>query len=151
MASNASFTFCSVLALVSMYAISNLFAKTFAVLAVIAIVAYLLTLKPVAEIVKTGAEKLGINFPPLDVFRNVANQINNFAIAGMLLAVGLVLGLFGLKIGIVIIAVAAIYYAGMSIYNSLVKGITQDTLPADLPKNESNPKMGGPIYSDGKK
>ena len=125
--------------------------KTFAVLAVVAIVAYLLTLKPVAEVVKSGVEKLGITFPPLDVFRNVANQINNFAMAGMLLAVGLVLGLFGLKIGIVIIAVASIYYAGMSIYNSLVKGITQDTLPADVPKNESNPKMGGPIYSDGKK
>jgi len=39
--------------------------KTFAVLAVIAIVAYLLTLKPVAEIVKTGVEKLGITFPPI--------------------------------------------------------------------------------------
>jgi len=31
-------------------------------LAVIALVAFLLTLKPVAEVVKTGAEKLGINF-----------------------------------------------------------------------------------------
>ena len=119
--------------------------KTFAVLAVIAIVAYLLTLKPVAEVVKTGVEKLGITFPPLDVFRNVANQINNFAVAGMLLAVGLTVGLFGLKIGIVIIAVAAIYYAGISIYNSLVKGMTQNTLPEDMPT------PGGPIYSDGKK
>jgi uncharacterized membrane protein len=119
--------------------------KTFAVLAVIAIVAYLLTIKPVAEVVKTGVEKLGVTFPPLDVFRNVANQINNFAVAGMLLAVGLTVGLFGLKIGIVIIAVAAIYYAGRSIYNSLVKGMTQNTLPEDMPT------PGGPIYSDGKK
>jgi hypothetical protein len=110
--------------------------KTFAVLAVIAIVAYLLTLKPVAEVVKTGVEKLGITFPPLDVFRNVAKQIEGFAIAGMLLAVGLVLGLFGLKIGIVIISVAAIYYAGMSIYNSLVKGVTQNTLPDSVPMKD---------------
>jgi hypothetical protein len=110
--------------------------KTFAVLAVIAIVAYLLTLKPVAEVVKTGVEKLGITFPPLDVFRNVANQINNFAVAGMLLAVGLTVGLFGLKIGIVIIAVAAIYYSGRSIYNSLVKGMTQNTLPDSLPMQD---------------
>jgi hypothetical protein len=110
--------------------------KTFAVLAVIAIVAYLLTLKPVAEVVKTGVEKLGITFPPLDVFRNVAKQIESFAIAGMLLAVGLVLGLFGLKIGIVIISVAAIYYAGMSIYNSLVKGVTQNTLPDSVPMKD---------------
>jgi hypothetical protein len=124
--------------------------KTFAVLAVVAIVAYLLTIKPVAEVVKTGVEKLGITFPPLDVFRNVASQIEKGALALMLLAVGLTVGLFGLKIGIIIIAVASVYYAGMAIYNSLVKGFTQDTLPADLPK-ESNPKMGGPIYSDGKK
>jgi hypothetical protein len=110
--------------------------KTFAVLAVIAIVAYLLTMKPVAEVVKTGVEKLGITFPPLDVFRNVANQINSFAVAGMLLAVGLTIGLFGLKIGVVIIAVASIYYAGMSIYNSLVKGITKDTLPDSVPMQD---------------
>jgi hypothetical protein len=107
--------------------------KTFAVLAVIALVAFLLTLKPVAEVVKTGAEKLGINFPPIDVFRNVANQINQFAVAGMLLLVGITVGLFGLKIGIVLIAVASIYYAGMSIYNSLVKGMTKDTLPSSYP------------------
>jgi hypothetical protein len=119
--------------------------KTFAVLAVIAIVAYLLTLKPVAEVVKTGVEKLGITFPPLDVFRNVAKQIEGFAVAGMLLAVGLVLGVLGLKIGIVVIAAAAIYYTGMSIYNSLVKGVTQNTLPED------KPTYGGPIYPDGKK
>jgi len=126
--------------------------KTFAVLAVIAIVAYLLTLKPVAEVVKTGVEKLGITFPPLDVFRNVAKQIEGFALAGMLLAVGLVVGLLGLKIGIVVIAAAAIYYAGMSIYNSLVKGVTQNVLPEDVPEQNPNttPKAG-PIYSDGKK
>jgi dolichol kinase len=102
--------------------------KTFAVLALIA---FLLTLKPVAEVVKTGAEKLGINFPPLDVFRNVASQINKFALGGMVLLVGLAIGLVGLKVAVVLIAVASIYYAGMSIYNSLVKGVTQNTLPED--------------------
>jgi len=120
--------------------------KTFAVLAVIAIVAYLLTLKPVAEVVKTGVEKLGITFPPLDVFRNVASQINKFALGGILLAVGLVLGVLGLKIGIIVIAAASIYYAGMAIYNSLVKGVTQDVLPQDVPKGNpnTNPKPVGP-------
>jgi len=127
--------------------------KTFAVLAVIAIVAYLLTMKPVAEIVKAGVEKLGITFPPLDVFRNVAKQIEGFALAAMLLVVGLILGVLGLKIGIVVIAAASIYYAGRAIYNSLVKGVTQNVLPEDVPEQvpSSNPKMGGPIYSDGKK
>lgn len=127
--------------------------KTFAVLVVIAIVAYLLTLKPVAEVVKTGAEKLGINFPPLDVFRNVANQINKFALGGMLLIVGLFLGLVGLKLGLIIIAAASIYYAGMAIYNSLVKGVTQDTLPADMPTQGNEPTIpqSQPLYNGGKK
>lgn len=126
--------------------------KTFAVLAVIAIVAYLLTMKPVAEVVKAGVEKLGITFPPLDVFRNVAKQIEGFALAGMLLAVGLVLGVLGLKIGIIVIAAASIYYAGKSIYNSLVKGVTQNVLPEDMPEQvPSTTPKAGPIYSDGKK
>jgi len=126
--------------------------KTFAVLAVIAIVAYLLTMKPVAEVVKAGVEKLGITFPPLDVFRNVAKQIEGFALAGMLLAVGLVLGVLGLKIGIIVIAAASIYYAGRSIYNSLVKGVTQNVLPEDVPQvTPSTTPKAGPIYSDGKK
>ena len=101
----------------------------------------------IGPVVVNSAElltKLGVTFPPLDVFRNVAKQIEGFAVAGMLLAVGLTLGLFGLKIGIVIIAVASIYYTGMAIYNSLVKGMTKDTLPGNNP-------MGGPIYPDGKK
>lgn len=119
--------------------------KTFAVLAVIAIVAYLLTMKPVAEVVKAGVEKLGITFPPLDVFRNVAKQIEGFALAGMLLAVGLVLGVLGIKIGIVVIAAAAIYYSARAIYNSLVKGVTQNVLPEDMPT------PGGQIYGEGKK
>lgn len=122
--------------------------KTFAVLAVIAIVAYLLTMKPVAEVVKSGVEKLGITFPPLDVFRNVAKQIEGFALAGMLLTVGLVLGVLGLKIGIVVIAAAAIYYSGMAIYNSLVKGVTQNVLPEDMPSNIPGKQ---PLYPNGKK
>ena len=122
--------------------------KTFAVLAVIAIVAYLLTMKPVAEVVKTGVEKLGITFPPLDVFRNVAKQIEGFALAGMLLTVGLVLGVLGLKIGIIVIAAAAIYYSGMAIYNSLVKGMTQNVLPEDMPSNIPSEQ---PLYPNGKK
>lgn len=126
--------------------------KTFAVLAVIAIVAYLLTMKPVAEVVKTGVEKLGITFPPLDVFRNVAKQIEGLALAGMVLLVGLVLGVLGLKIGLIVIAAASIYYAGKSIYNSLVKGVTQNVLPEDVPQqNPSTTPKASPIYSDGKK
>jgi hypothetical protein len=122
--------------------------KTFAVLAVIAIVAYLLTMKPVAEVVKSGVEKLGITFPPLDVFRNVAKQIEGLALAGMLLVVGLVLVVLGLKIGIVVIAAAAIYYSGMAIYNSLVKGVTQNVLPEDMPSNIPGEQ---PLYNNGKK
>jgi hypothetical protein len=43
--------------------------------AIIALVAFLLTIKPVAEVVKKGVEMLGITFPPMDIFRNAAANI----------------------------------------------------------------------------
>jgi hypothetical protein len=39
--------------------------RLFSIVAVIAVVAFLLTLKPVVEIVKKGIEMLGITFPQL--------------------------------------------------------------------------------------
>lgn len=116
--------------------------KTFAVLAVIALIAFLLTLKPVAEAVKTAAEKVGITFPPLDVFRNVANSIKEVAIGAMVLLVGFAVGLVGIKIALITVAVASIVYAGYRIYNSFAKGFTQNTLPeAPTTQQPNNPTL----------
>ena len=49
--------------------------RLFSIVAVIALVAFLLTIKPVAEVVKKGVEMLGITFPPMDIFRNTAANI----------------------------------------------------------------------------
>ena len=80
-------------------------------------------------------------------------DIAAYALGGMLLIVGLFLGLVGLKLGLIIIAAASIYYAGMAIYNSLVKGVTQDTLPADMPTQGNEPTIpqSQPLYNGGKK
>lgn len=107
--------------------------KTFAVLAIIAFVAFLLTLKPVAEAVKTTAEKLGINFPPLDVFRNTANTIKEFAIGGMVLIVGFAAAVISVKLGLIVVAAGIIAYSGYRLYNTFVKGTTQNTLPDSVP------------------
>jgi len=107
--------------------------KTFAVLAIIAFVAFLLTLKPVAEAVKTTAEKLGINFPPLDVFRNTAQTIQDFAIGGMILIVGFAAAVVSVKLGLIVVAASLIAYSGYRLYNTFFKGSTQNRLPESTP------------------
>ena len=112
---------------------NNFAQKTFAVLVVVAFIAFLLTLKPIAETVKMATEKLGIKFPPLDVFRNVANEIKNFAIYGIALLIGVAVGLVGLKVALIAVAVSGVLYAGYFLYNSLFKGKTQNNLPDNTP------------------
>jgi len=107
--------------------------KTFAVLAIIALIAFLLTLRPVAEVVKTTAEKLGINFPPLDVFRNTANNILDVAVGILLVIIGFKALVFGVTASLVIVGAGAIAYAGYRLYNTLFKGTTQNTLPDSVP------------------
>jgi len=109
--------------------------KTFAVLIVVALVAFLLTLKPVAEAVKKTAESLGVTFPPLDVFRNVASQIQNLAIGLIALTIGVAVGLVGLKVALIAAAVGIVVYSGYMIYKSLFKGETNITLP-EFPKKD---------------
>ena len=107
--------------------------KTFAVLAIIAFVAFLLTLKPVAEVVKTTAEKLGVNFPPLDVFRNTAQTIQDFAIGGMILIIGFAAAVVSVKLGLIVVAASLIAYSGYRLYNTFFKGSTQNRLPESTP------------------
>jgi len=107
--------------------------KTFAVLAIIALIAFLLTLKPVAEGVKTAAEKLGINFPPLEVFMNTAQNILDFAVGILLVIIGLKAAVFGVTAGLVIVGAAGIAYAGYRLYNTFIKGTTQNRLPDSVP------------------
>jgi hypothetical protein len=107
--------------------------KTFAVLAIIAFVAFLLTLKPVAEAVKNGVEKLGITFPPMEVFRNVAQTITDVAVGAMILIIGFAAAVISVKLALIVVAAGAIAYGGYRLYNTFIKGETQNRLPESTP------------------
>jgi hypothetical protein len=103
--------------------------KTFAVLAIIAFVAFLLTLKPIAEGLKNGLEKIGVNFPPLDIFRNTAQTIQDVAVGAMILIIGFAAAVISVKLALIVVAAGAIAYGGYRLYNTFFKGTTQNRLP----------------------
>jgi hypothetical protein len=107
--------------------------RTFAVVAIIALVAFLLTIKPVAEVVKKGVESLGISFPPMDVFRNASANILLVAAGYMVLAIGSIVAIPILKVAVV---VAGLAIAGVGIYNlyrTFMGGSTTNILPDNTP------------------
>jgi hypothetical protein len=107
--------------------------KTFAVLSIIAFIAFLLTLKPVAEGVKKLVEMLGITFPPMEIFRNTANTIQDFAVGGIILIVGFAAAVISVKLGLIVVAASLVTYSAYRLYNTFVKGSTQNRLPESTP------------------
>ena len=93
--------------------------RTFAVVAVIMLVAFLFSLKPVAEVVKKGVEMLGIKFPPIEVFQQANTDI-------IYLTAGLALFLIGLaaivpivKVALIVVGAAMIAYSAISVVKSI--------------------------------
>jgi hypothetical protein len=113
--------------------------KTFAVLVVVAFIAFLLTLKPVATNVKKLVEMLGITFPPLEIFQNTAQNIFDFTTGAILVVLSIIAFTITIKVGLIVSGIALLYYAGMRLYKTFGKGETQNRLPQ------------GPLYEDGKK
>jgi len=118
--------------------------KTFAVLVVVALIAFLLTLKPVATQVKKVVEMLGITFPPMEIFQNTAQNIFEFAQGGILLLLSVIAFTITVKVGLIVSGLALVYYAGYRLYKTFAKGETEDRLPIPM-------KYGDPIYPNGKK
>lgn len=103
--------------------------KTFAVLSIIALVAFLLTLKPVAEAVKKLVEMLGITFPPLEIFQNTANTIKEVAIGLAVLLVAFAVAVISVKASLILVASSIVVYGGYRLYQTFFQGRTQNTLP----------------------
>lgn len=103
--------------------------RVFSVVAIIALVAFLLTLKPVAEAVKKVAEAVGINFPPLEIFTNTAANILLVALGYIALAVAAVIVIPIVKVAVTIAAVAAVGYGLYNIYQTFTGGGTKGLLP----------------------
>jgi hypothetical protein len=118
--------------------------KTFAVLAIVAFIAFLLTLKPVAEAVKKAAEAIGINFPPLDVFRNVANNIKELAIGILIFVVTTIVAAVAVKFGLLAVGIGLAAVGAYRIWQSFSKGVTQNTLPEPTPQSTPTTSPASP-------
>lgn len=103
--------------------------KFFAVVAVFALVAFLLTLKPVAEQVKKLVEMLGITFPPIDIFRNTAANLLLLGIGVLLIPIAALITVVTVKVAVVVVAVAIIGVALFNVYRTFTGGSTVVILP----------------------
>jgi hypothetical protein len=103
--------------------------RVFSVVAIIALVAFLLTIKPVAEIVKKGVEMLGVTFPPMDIFRNTAANILLVSLGYVALVVASIIVVPIVKVAVTIAAVAAVGYGLYNLYRTFTRQGTKDILP----------------------
>ena len=96
--------------------------KTFAVLAIIALVAWLLSMKKVAEVVKNGVESLGISFPDMNLFMDTAETIKEVAIGGIVLLIAAAVAVLSVKAALFIVAGAAVYYGVTKLFGVFFGG-----------------------------
>ena len=115
--------------------------RLFSIVAIIALVAFLLTLKPVIEIVKKGIEMLGITFPPIEVFQNVAANILLVALGYIVLSIAAIIVIPVVKIAITIAAIAVVGVGLYNLYNTFTGRSTRYLLPmkGDGIKAKQNP------------
>jgi hypothetical protein len=103
--------------------------RLFSIVAVIALVAFLLTIKPVAEVVKKAVEMLGITFPPMEIFRNAAANILLVCVGYFALVIAAAIAIPVVKIAVTIAAVAVVGYGLYNLYKTFTGGIVKDILP----------------------
>jgi hypothetical protein len=112
--------------------------RLFSIVAIIAVVAFLLTLKPVVEIVKKGIEMLGITFPPIEIFQNTAANILLVALGYIALTIAAVIVIPIVKIAVTIAAVAVVGYGLYNLYQTFTGKAVKDILPERPAKGPEN-------------
>jgi hypothetical protein len=103
--------------------------RLFSIVAIIALVAFLLTIKPVAEVVKKGVEMLGITFPPMDIFRNAAANILLVCVGYFALVIAAAIAIPLVKIAVTVAAVAVVGYGLYNLYKTFTGKSVKDILP----------------------
>ena len=106
--------------------------RLFSIVAVIALVAFLLTIKPVAETVKKLVEMLGITFPPMDIFRNAAANILLVCVGYFALVIAAAIAIPLVKIAVTVAAVAVVGYGLYNLYKTFTGGSVKDILPDNM-------------------
>jgi hypothetical protein len=82
------------------------------------LIAFLFSLKPVAEVVKKGVEMLGVKFPPLEVFQEANNNVLYLCAGALLLLVGLAIVYPIVKIALVVVGASFIIYSGYKLFQN---------------------------------
>ena len=108
--------------------------RYFAIVAVFCLVAFLLTLKPVAEVVKKGAEMLGINFPALEIFQNTASYLLLAGVGALLLPIAALIPILIVKVSVVIVGLALVAYGLYAAFGLLTGRPVKNILPEMYPK-----------------
>lgn len=124
--------------------------RLFSIVAIIGLVAFLLTLKPVAEIVKKGVEMLGITFPPMEIFRNAAANMLLVAVGYVALVIAAVIVIPIVKIAVTIGAIAVVGYGLYNLYKTFTGGLVKDILPDMAPKGPKEKNYGDTDLGRGK-
>lgn len=110
--------------------------RLFSIVAIIALVAFLLTIKPVAEVVKKAVEMLGITFPPMEIFRNAAANILLVCIGYFALVIAAAIAIPIVKIAVTVSAVAVVGYGLYNLYKTFTGKSTKDILPDNYPMTD---------------
>jgi hypothetical protein len=108
--------------------------RLFSIVAIIALVAFLLTIKPVAETVKKLVEMLGITFPPMEIFQNAAANILLVCLGYFALVVAGVIAIPIVKIAVTVAAIAVVGYGLYNLYRTFTGGSVMNILPQPQPK-----------------
>jgi len=110
--------------------------RMFAVVAIIAFIAFLLTIKPVAEATKKVVEMLGITFPPMEIFRNAAANIMLVALGYIAIVIGAAIAIPVIKVAVIVTAVAVVGVGLYNLYRTFTGGTTVNVLPDTTPINK---------------
>jgi hypothetical protein len=113
--------------------------RLFSIVAIIALVAFLLTIKPVAETVKKLVEMLGITFPPMDIFKNAAANILLVCLGYFALVIAAAIAIPIVKIAVTVSAVAVVGYGLYNLYKVFTGGTVINILPEKGPKQSPAP------------
>jgi flagellar biosynthesis protein FlhB len=91
--------------------------KLFGVIAVIMLIAFLFSMKPVAEFVKKLVEQVGIKFPPVEVFQDANNNVLYLAAGALLVMVAIAIYPV-VKIALVAVGASFIIYSAYKLFKN---------------------------------
>lgn len=114
--------------------------RLFSIVAIIALVAFLLTIKPVAETVKKLVEMLGITFPPMEIFKNAAANILLVCLGYFALVIAAAIAIPIVKIAVTVSAIAVVGYGMYNLYKVFTGGTVMNILPEGDPKPKQSPR-----------